>query len=593
MIQYSKDDISTINFSSTTNAIGDKGLGSLLVLLQVLHAVDEGQLLLNDHVSVNDVIAKESKSPNTAQFNEGERISLSELIRLHVCTMGPDTGLLLAKLFREQTKKSCQREINSFVAEKGLTEICCKNISGRKKRSDKQEYTINDIKKIALAFMKLSKESLNYFNTTECFHAGKLFRKNGYLIGEREVGYRISWQNNSIVFDDKKLVIVLEAENPFELDQQILKLWFEEENEDFSIEQLVKEKKKQKNLRKKNATIVVAGDTYLGEWYSERRIKRNQWDPLNEMGYDYSFEKVQHFLDEADFSIANLEAVLVDDPTVSPMNRKKKFVLGAKAEQTAKTLKNHSIDLVTLATNHTNDFGKAGILSTLDTLNKHRLSFIGSGHDYLEALCPYRLKTKSQDLFIFNGYWFRNGQYKDFGMYAHGNHLGGNCLSQQLFQTIERTKKDFPDSKVIALCHWGIDFQEINPYQRVIAKKLVESGTDLIIGHGPHAIQPIDVVDEVNVLYSLGNFVFNSNGEFDTHKNALPYGMITKLTIKEDELFVIAHFIYAENHKTKWQPCEIDKETFESIIGKWSEEKLQGLGWKIDREKCTLAKQVW
>lgn len=585
--------ISAINYTEENERIGDKGLGSLLVLLQVLKAVEAGELLLNDQVKVNEVIAKEKRSPNAAQFDENEQISLSKLIRLHVCTMGPDTSLLLAKLFREQVKKSCQKTIDAFVAEQGLTENCCKNISGRKKRNDPQAYTINDIKKISQAFMELPKELLAYFIDAECVHKSKPFKKTGHLIGEREVGYRISWLNNSIVFDDQRLVIVLEAENAFELDHQILKLWFEGEYEDVSIEQLVKQYKKQKVFRKKKVMMTVVGDTYLGEWYSARRVARNQWDPLTEEGYDYSFEKLQSFLDEADFAIANLEAVLVDDPKVSPMNRKKKFVLGANANQTAKTLKKHDIDLVTLATNHTNDFERVGIQSTLDTLKKHKISTVGSGYSFAEALCPYRLKTKNQDLFIFNGYWFRHGQYKDFGMYAQGNHLGGNCLSQQLLRTIKQTKETFPESKVLVICHWGIDFQAINPTQRTIAKRLVEAGADLIIGHGPHAIQPIEQVNDVDVLYSLGNFVFNSNGEFDTHPDALPYGMITQLTLEDDRLFIQARFIYAENHKTKWQPFVVTQEDFRIIIGAWDENKLQEMGWQISLEEGTLCKQVW
>lgn len=591
MIQYSKDDVLTINYKTEAEEIGDKGLGSLLVLLQVLQAVAAGELVLTDQVKVNEVIAKEKRAPNAAQFEEHEQLSLSELIRLQVCTMGPDTSLLLAKLFREQTKRSCQKAIDTFVAEQGLTENCCKNISGRKKRNDPQAYTINDVKKISQAFMALPKELLGYFIDAECFHKGKLFKKTGHLIGEREVGYRISWLNNSIVFDEQTLVIVLEAENAFELDRQLLKLRFEEET--FSIEQLLKENKKQKIFRKKKVTMTVAGDTYLGEWYSERRVRRNQWDPLTEEGYDYSFEKVQHFLDEADFSLVNLEAVLVEDPTTSPMKRKKKFVLGAKADQTAETLKKHGVDLVTLATNHTNDFGKAGIVSTLDTLKKHKISAIGSGHTYLEALCPYRLKTKSQELFIFNGYWFRNGQYNEFGMYAQGDHLGGNCLSQELFQTIKQTKEAYPESKVLVICHWGIDFQAIHPTQRVIAKRLVEAGADLIIGHGPHAIQPIEQVNNVDVLYSLGNFVFNSNGEFDTHPDALPFGMVTQLKLEEEQLFLHGYFIYAENHQTRWQPSEVDTADFNRIIDTWGAEQLQKFGWQINREEGTLIKQVW
>lgn len=111
MMHYSKDNRTSIDYTTETEPIGDKGLGSLLVLLQVLQAVEAGELLLTDQVKVNEVVAKEKRSPNAVQFDEGEFISLSELIRLHVCTMGPDTSLLLAKLFREQTKKVVKRQL--------------------------------------------------------------------------------------------------------------------------------------------------------------------------------------------------------------------------------------------------------------------------------------------------------------------------------------------------------------------------------------------------------------------------------------------------------------------------------------------------
>ena len=53
------------------------------------------------------------------------------------------------------------------------------------------------------------------------------------------------------------------------------------------------------------------------------------------------------------------------------------------------------------------------------------------------------------------------------------------------------------------------------------------------------------------------------------------------------------HFIQAENHKTKWQPQEIDDEDFSKILHDWDSEELKALGWEIGFNTRTLTKQIW
>lgn len=589
---YSKDKLKKITLSEEPERIGDKGLGQILILLICLKSLDNGELLLTDKVSVNDVVAKESQYNGSPQFIKGEEVTLNQLLQLQLCLMSPDISLLLAKLFREKTKRGAQAEINTFISKNGLTGNCCKNISGRKKRNDPQFYTVNDIKIIAFEFSKLTKKVFQYLAQSQCTFHGMLFERKDEIVGEKCFPYRISWGTNRIVFHGTELFVVLEAKNRFELDRIFLSL-LKENKKKIPLDTLLSKRKNQRHFDQQELQVLVAGDTYLGEWYTKRRLDRNQWDPLNEEGYDYSFQKVQHFLDESDFSIVNLEAVLMEELENSPLKRKKKFVLGAKADKTAQTLKEHAIDLVTLATNHTGDYGQEGVSSTIKTLRKYELPFIGSGMSDMDALCPYRITTENQELFIFNGYWYREPQYLDFGMYAIGDHLGGNCLSDSLFQVISQMKKEFPESKVLVICHWGVDFKPIQNYQRSIAKQLVESGADLIMGHGPHAIQPIERIGSTDVLYSLGNFVFNSNGEFDTHPQALPYGMVVKMNLTNQTLTMRVHFIQAENHKTKWQPQEIDDEDFSKILHDWDSEELKALGWEIGFNTRTLTKQIW
>ena len=67
---------------------------------------------------------------------------------------------------------------------------------------------------------------------------------------------------------------------------------------------------------------------------------------------------------------------------------------------------------------------------------------------------------------------------------------------------------------VVAYVHWGDNYAGVHKRQRKYAKMLVSAGIDLIIGHHPHVIQPMERVDHVPVLWSLGNFVFGTPGRW-------------------------------------------------------------------------------
>ena len=79
---------------------------------------------------------------------------------------------------------------------------------------------------------------------------------------------------------------------------------------------------------------------------------------------------------------------------------------------------------------------------------------------------------------------------------------------------------------------------------------MIHSGCDLILGHGPHTIQKLRRYNNTVIVYSMGNGIFNSNGEFDKH-HALPYGFLIKLKFLEnDEIKLILVPFYANNLDT-------------------------------------------
>ncbi|MFA2963734.1 CapA family protein [Acinetobacter pittii] len=304
--------------------------------------------------------------------------------------------------------------------------------------------------------------------------------------------------------------------------------------------------------------INILGDTYFGEIYTEKRKARGQIDALQQYGYDYSFKKIKAFLGEHDLNIANFEAVFSLE-NQSPLGHKKPFILKAGAEQTLAAFKNIRLNHVVLANNHLKDYGDRGLTYTLQQLDQANISYIGAGVNQKDAHNYFELSFENKHYAIFNGYWHRDTAYLDYDFYALGHKSGVACLNGVLLEQIGRYRLTHPEHKIIVICHWGVDFKPITKEQNKLAAILTQAGADLIIGHGAHTIQPIQIINQKPVVFGIGNAVFNSNGEYEKH-NALPFGCIARLDLSKDLLRLYP--IYINNLKTFWQPYPVDAEDF-------------------------------
>ncbi|WP_427814975.1 CapA family protein (plasmid) [Enterococcus sp. 22-H-5-01] len=584
MVKISIDKLGEVSYENSPKIIDQYGLGNIFILLLILEKIESGELLLTDTVEVNEVIEKEGKDRASIGFKKHDRYSLATLIELQVVTWAPDVSLLLAKLFREKLKKSAQQTINTLLIENKLRENCCKNISGRVKRNDVQQFTINELKFLGEGFSKLTTQTSYYLSLREVYFKENLYKVPSYW-SQHEENKNIVWKNNLIHLTHNQLIIVADAEDDLMRDKYLAKILLKEKNEKF-----YKTNENCQAFDKEDVSITITGDTYPGEWYSNRRTG---WDPLKNEGYDYSFKQVKKFFLKSDFNITNLETVLPKDINHSPLKRKKKFVLGGKAKNTLESLKKVGIDLVTLATNHVGDYGSEGVRDTLESLDNYKINRIGSGFSEWESLRPFILETTTQKIVIFNGYWYRRTQYLEYGMYSIDKHLGGNPLSEELCNAITDVKTENKSTKVIVIAHWGVDFMSVNNTQKIWANKLTQAGADLIVGHGPHCLQPVDIINEKDVLYSLGNFVFNSNGEYDTHPYALPYGGILNIKLDNQSARLHLNFIMTDNNRTKFQPKKINKEDFNHILTNFGIDNLNALGWKINYRNLSISKKIW
>jgi len=183
--------------------------------------------------------------------------------------------------------------------------------------------------------------------------------------------------------------------------------------------------------------------------------------------------------------ILNLEYPLFKSDTPA----KEKVLLSCEKNYLLDTF--NSILGVNLANNHIFDYGEEGLEKTLYFLDKNNIPYCGINHKF-----------------------FKYKNYKILGFCSlvtnpvvSSNNYRLNILEEIDFEYLKKLKKD--NSYLILILHWGLEEFLMPRFEDVIlAHKLIDIGVDLIIGHHPHVIQPVEIYKNKYIFYSLGNFIF-------------------------------------------------------------------------------------
>jgi poly-gamma-glutamate synthesis protein (capsule biosynthesis protein) len=177
----------------------------------------------------------------------------------------------------------------------------------------------------------------------------------------------------------------------------------------------------------------------------------------------------------------------------------------------ASVLQNAGIDIVSLANNHSLDYGEEGILHARERLQDAGIVSVGHGdNDSFSALYVENVGTTKVGYFMYNA------------VTAYSEEQ-----IQDLLSTL-RTTSDFQ----VACIHWGEEYtKEHNVYQERLARLLIQNGIDVVIGHHPHVTQDVELIEGVPVFYSLGNLVFDQYWSTDVMT-----GYLVSITLKKDEV---------------------------------------------------------
>ncbi len=202
-------------------------------------------------------------------------------------------------------------------------------------------------------------------------------------------------------------------------------------------------------------------------------------------------------------------------------------------EQLASDLTDIGFDVVNTATNHSLDAGYIAIENTISIWDKYPEVLLVGVNNSQEMSDSVKIIEREGISFAFVAYTYStNGYTTDKDYAVHG------FDKEQITSDITRAKKQA--DVVIVSAHWGDENSyEINALQTENAQLFADLGVDLVIGHHPHVIQPMEWVEGVDgnqtlVIYSLGNFI----STMESVDNQLE-GMVTMDFVKKDDDVVI------------------------------------------------------
>lgn len=188
----------------------------------------------------------------------------------------------------------------------------------------------------------------------------------------------------------------------------------------------------------------------------------------------------------------------------------KTFTFRARPDSAA-ILNTMGVDIVGLANNHAYDYGQQALIDTMSALDSVGVEYAGAGHNIDEAShTVYYVTESGMKIAIICATQIERLSNPDTKEATATSAGVFRCLDDTLLlERIREARKK--NAYVIVYIHWGTEStSEIDYLQRDQAAEIADAGANLIIGNHPHVLQKIDYVNGVPVVYSLGNFMFNS-----------------------------------------------------------------------------------
>lgn len=258
-------------------------------------------------------------------------------------------------------------------------------------------------------------------------------------------------------------------------------------------------------------TLVAVGDMMLSRAVATR---------MERHGYDYPFASTSEYIRMADIAFGNLETPITPGSPVLP------YEMSFRADpEVATALKEAGFDILSLANNHTPNFGETGLKDTLRYLDDAGIAHAGAGANRSGAAAPAFLSVKGIT-FAFLAY---SDAYIVPSEYEAGEERAGIALMRTERMTEAVASARHMADIVIVSMHAGDEYELLpNERQTAFARAAIDAGAEIVIGHHPHVVQTMEVYKGKYILYSLGNFIFDQMWSENTREGMVASVIFTK-----------------------------------------------------------------
>ena len=287
-------------------------------------------------------------------------------------------------------------------------------------------------------------------------------------------------------------------------------------------------------------TITMAGDTTLGSTDDLRKRDDCFEAVAEEKGYGWFFSGLTELFATDDLTLINFEGTLTEET----QKKEKKFNFkGPQAYTDILTL--GSVEAVTVANNHTLDYGSQGRDDTIANLEGAGIVVSGNGQ---------------------LGVFEKNGVKVGMTGYCFPYKNGKKDISADV-----KALREMGCQIVIASFHWGSEYREdFTGEQRTIGRAAIKAGADIVVGHHPHIVQGIESYEDSYILYSVGNLVFGGNVDPDDRD---AYAARVTFTVYEDhadapELTIVPLRLTELTKGTDYRPVLAEGEEADRIVSR-------------------------
>lgn len=253
----------------------------------------------------------------------------------------------------------------------------------------------------------------------------------------------------------------------------------------------------------KEAVITIAGDVC----FAEEGFVLDHYDTVNDLKQCISPELL-NIMNESDIFYLNHEYCISDRGSALAG---KYYTFRANPSRMS-LLEEMGTDLVCLANNHVFDYGADALYDTCDLLDETGIAYVGGGRNFEEATEPIYFEVNGIKI----GFVAASNAEKNRYTPQATEDSPGILLAYdttEFKKVIEEASKNC--DYLIAYMHWGTeDSNYLNDRQQAEGREFLDCGADIVVGGHPHVLQGMEYVDGKPIVYSLGDFWFNSETKY-------------------------------------------------------------------------------